>query len=218
MASVLGILQFLNISAPKPKAPLVSDVASQLLDFLDSRPPLRDIAADPTVRQLIENMSKKCDSLNDPVVFVGCVTNLAGIYGAAGDLRTDFEQINRAIRVDPRIADPYYARGEIYFQLAVADIIRAGRFKFEGPLAVTFTTTTRTATLFNQVRADYSEADQHPSLADKGQSPLTAVGPSEIAYRNPESTDVIRAGRRGYLPGREARSPGRDHSLRSHLS
>jgi hypothetical protein len=89
------------------------------------------------------------------------------LYASACQYRKALGYYAMVQEINPRLADPYYTRGNVYYELALIDLIRKGRFTIDSEkLSWTLEPDADSEILFGEVLDEYKRGREYPTLED----------------------------------------------------
>ena len=181
LANIAQVAQFLRITPPKlvRSAPTPSDLLGELLSQAPSCKPQKSLS----FMDSITLQEQKCKGLPPGRPLAACRLLLGEYYATEGRYRDSLAAYNLARDGSPEMADAYYARGDLFYQLATFDLAKRGRIHINpDSVSASADIDERTLKLFSLVTVEYNEAARRALFS--------GVVPVEVsAYRN----DQIRA-------------------------
>ena len=165
VANISQITSFL-IQLPRSTPTVIpsSELVEELLDYSGT------VQADPEVTGLtiFENMTlqkeKECkeDRHNS-----ACWIILGQMYVTQLKYREALDAYTISYEINPKMADPHYATGNLHYDLAMLDLIRKERFAIDADnLAFTVYPDEDSAVLFAEVINQFSQGDSYQSFQD----------------------------------------------------
>jgi hypothetical protein len=155
-----------------------------MLDYMDQLP--RELH--PELVELLDTSVREferlCPTVQPSEVYATCQVIIAQLDLMKGEYSEGAAAIDRASDANPRYADAYYARANLYFDLALADIIRQNRFNFTDDLTAEFTVTEGAEILFAHVKSDNEAASRYPGAVEVGLPQFATVSPALTAARS----------------------------------
>lgn len=143
--------------------------------------------------KLVSHFENKCKEDRTYMEEMKCWLILADLYSQSNNYRSALKSLTRAYEINPEIADSYYARGNVYFDLVVMDLVQKRSF-FIDPDAITCTLTPdeESKTVLLRAMEEYDAGEKYPTLKNlEPQSPLVYSFLHIVGYNKRQIQDYI---------------------------
>ncbi|MBV9924804.1 MAG: hypothetical protein JOZ96_07145 [Acidobacteria bacterium] len=161
LANFSQIAQWLEIKPPQ----LTSQSAPQeIIDELisDSDSLILPFGADE-----LGGREEECKKLDQNIKAAKCWTILGRNYATVNNYRKAFFCLDRAFEADARVADPFFERGETYFELAILDLVKKRRFTVSPQeISCSIAPDERSKVLFKKTLEEFSQAEKLPLIKE----------------------------------------------------
>ena len=155
-AHLAQIGQFLHITPPQLSTSATP--AAILNELLNQRPPCVHTKSLPAL-DLVAIWEAKCKNLPPGKALATCRLLLGQFYTGDGRYQQALAVYNLARDGSVEMGDAYYARGNLFYELAVVDLARRGRIHINAnALSATADVDDRILKLFSLVEFEYNEA------------------------------------------------------------
>lgn len=196
VANFAQISQWLGISPPKLTSQLSStELIENLLDVSEVVSAKRKEWVQ--LEEYIRNQEQMCKEGHHDLGEIRCWVVLGQWYSAANKNRQALQYFTRAYEINPKIADPYYARGNVYYELALIDLIRKQKFSIDSDkLDCVLTPDEQSKVLFSRVMNEYEQGERYPTVQDiDPSSRLMVTSLHVVGHRKRQIMDVTKGGK-----------------------
>jgi tetratricopeptide (TPR) repeat protein len=120
---------------------------------------------DPSDRA--QSQENQCRNISSTVDAMKCWVLAGDFYKMSNRYRKTFECFRLAYDMQPRIADPLYARGDAYYTLSLLDMARKRRFQINlDELTCIFQPDEQSEALLKMALNEYQQAEKLPTVKD----------------------------------------------------
>jgi len=192
-ANLTAILDYFNIHLELKKSPSSNEVKNELLDFSDKT--FTDLFLMKSVNN-ITIMKNNC--VEEYAIYdkrrASCLTYIGQFYGSLFQYRSALNCLEEANEIDPKISDPYFAIGNIYYDLAIVDLIKREKYYiYPDNMSVILYPDDKSKNLFNKILEEYRLGETYASnYYDLNLSPMFLISWTTVTYRKQQINDVLR--------------------------
>lgn len=193
LANLSEIAQYFALRAPaveKAKLPSGPDLVQEMLQASNSiiLPRIESDAA-------LEHYAELCDVTRSGPSLFKCRMILGIGYQSGSRYKLALRNFNLARDQAAQFADTYYGRGMVYYDLALFDLIRRGRFKIDAtePACVAFVDD-RTRLLLGVASAEFAEGSRYQTYRDAYPSEHLVLIPMNLIAHQREQMRIVAAG------------------------
>jgi tetratricopeptide (TPR) repeat protein len=202
ISSFIVILNYLNIHPIDFDRVSPSNMVSDLLDYSDKT--FKAAYLNDYGNKFMENLvsiENNCsrDNPDQSLERLRCLMVIGQVYYGASLYSDAYRCFLKAKEVDPRVADPYFSIGNLYYDLSLLHLIKERQFDFDkDTLKFTLFPDDDAKALFQLAQEEYSEGEKlkglneiDPSLMSMGNTTLILIDWPLISHRKNQIDDVF---------------------------
>jgi tetratricopeptide (TPR) repeat protein len=162
-AGIAAIFAYVGFNPFALTPPKPANVLEQALNATSTLPTISQLQPLETKTQAA---CVQADEGDTPVSASKCWLGLSSLYVGTNQYRLALGAIERALDEDVRVADPYYALGNLYYELLLFDAVRARRFQIVKPqqLLVNIEPNDDSVALAHLASAEFQQAQGLPFI------------------------------------------------------
>ncbi|MDO9028747.1 MAG: hypothetical protein Q7U68_07835 [Candidatus Roizmanbacteria bacterium] len=188
VANIAQISQWIGIDNKNTSSP--TEIIDNLLVYTDTLRKTDFKPLDDLMKYLDEQQKNAINILERQ----RCLVTMGQFREASGYYSKAFKYFGMAKELDTRIGDPYYAIGNLYYDLALIDLIRKKRFEMNiEDLVCNFTPDEDTKKIFYKATQEFNSGAKHPLIDDLEPHKLITTSLHIIEHRK-QQIDNVNAG------------------------
>lgn len=194
LAIIVPLVLFLSKDrAPEDnQLPNSSVIINSLLDFTENDMQKTQIDF-PQLEEIIALYEQSSRDSSDPLRQMRDSIMVGQLYEASTDYRKALNSFTRAYEAAPDMADPYYAIGGLYYELALVDLVKKKRFTLDSvKLTFTLEPDGDSKAIFLRVLEEYDLGDDYPTYDKINPSDnIMLTSPYIVAHRKREINNFL---------------------------